>query len=156
MRNIAALLLVLLFAPTVCFAGSYSVVSNNSQASELSKDDLRKIFLGEKSFWPDGERIVVVMLKGKKQHKTDFLKEVVKVSDRKFDQHWKAKLFSGLGYPPQTFKSSTALVNFMENNTNTIGLVPAKTDSELQVIFSGEGPSAKSKQPMKQALISDL
>jgi ABC-type phosphate transport system substrate-binding protein len=120
-------MLLLLSFSTLCAAESYVVIVNNANTDhEILAKDLKKIFLGEKSAWPNGKQIKVAALKGgdSEAHK-DFLKDIVKITPLNFRMHWKRKVFTGAGAGTdiQFFTSEKKLKEFIAANPTAVGYI---------------------------------
>jgi len=81
-------------------AADYILVVNKANAvSTLSPQDAKKVFLGKKSSWSDGKRVVLYSQKNPDLTKA-FTEGVVKKSPQQFMVFWKKALFTGTGKPP--------------------------------------------------------
>lgn len=124
------LLLILLptILPGLALADSVMVIANPSVPdSLLSKKDVSNIFLGKKSTWDDGRKIVFVILKKSKTH-DDFLKTYLSKTATQFDTLWKKKMFTGRGIPPKAMNSDQAMVDFVAKTAGAIGYVSPHAD----------------------------
>lgn len=69
------------------------VVNPEVAVTDLSMDDLRRIFLADQQFWPGGGRVTVLVgAPGAKERKL-VLKRVYRMSEREFRKYWIAKIF---------------------------------------------------------------
>jgi ABC-type phosphate transport system substrate-binding protein len=112
-------------ASTVSFAKSYAVITHvDNPTQSLTAKDLKMIFLGEKTTWPDGQPIKVAALKKGEVHK-EFLKHIVKISPMKFAIHWKQKIFTGIatGSHISFFKSEDKVKEYVKANPTAIGYI---------------------------------
>jgi hypothetical protein len=70
-------------------AQSLAVIVNQANPTEnLSFAELRKIFLGERSHWPHGRRITVVMLEEGRPERGAVLREIYKMSEAGYRDHF--------------------------------------------------------------------
>jgi len=92
----AAVLAMMLAWPHASFAQSGDVavvVHPNVPIDNLSMADLRRIVLGDRTFWPGSLR-VTLLLRAPVAHERDVvLKTVCQMSEAQFRQHWIAKVF---------------------------------------------------------------
>lgn len=129
-RVIVAAMVAVMLVPVLSIAGDVLIIGNPSvTASFLSEKELSKIYLGKKTAWGDGTKIVFVIQKNSDTHKA-FLKEYVHKSPSQFDRHWKKLVFTGKGSSPQAFDSEKALIKFVSDTKGAIGYV--STDSNLE------------------------
>ena len=98
-------------------------------ASSVSAQDARNIFLGKKSSWPNGEKIVVFTQTGTSVH-SSFVSEVVGKSPQQFSTFWKKALFTGMGIPPRDLKGDAQVLKSVAAQTGAIGYISAKTPSD--------------------------
>lgn len=108
------------------FAQEYMVVVNKENTeTKTSVSNLKKIFLGKKTTWNSGKKIIICTLKKGKIH-THFIKEIVKMSPTKYRMFWKKKLYTGTGKLPKSFKTTTEMMNFISKTPNSIGYIPTQ------------------------------
>lgn len=74
----------------------------------MDRSEIKKIFLGKKNFWPDGQGIVVVLQAGGEVHGS-FVYEILNKSPRQLTLYWKQKLFQGQVFPPDNFRMISRL-----------------------------------------------
>jgi len=122
------LAVLLLSFSALCAAKSYAVIVNKANAVEkISTRDLKRIFLGEKTTWPDNkENIRVAVFKKGAVHK-EFLKDIVKKSPLRFSIHWKRILFTGTGSAANIFKTDAEVKEFIKANPTAIGYISAQS-----------------------------
>ena len=87
-----------------------------------SEDNAQRIFLGKKTSWEDGLRIVPVMLKDGETHEI-FVEEILDRSVAKFEIYWKQAVFTGRGIPPRAFDSESALMAYVAGTPGAVGYV---------------------------------
>lgn len=101
---------------------SLSVVTHDSVTEDsLSASELQKIFLGKKSTWSDGSKIVPVILNSGATHEA-FLGLISK-SSTQFTAYWQQMLFTGQGVPPQRFETEAELLAFVAATPGAIGYI---------------------------------
>jgi ABC-type phosphate transport system substrate-binding protein len=120
---ISGLMAVMLVIPGMAIAGDIVVIGNKSVAeSRLSKNDIKKIYLGTKTTWSDNQKIVFV-IQDNTSISDEFLKTYVKKSASQFSSYWKSKVFTGQGTPPKSFASDEELVQFIAQTEGAMGYV---------------------------------
>jgi ABC-type phosphate transport system substrate-binding protein len=123
------LLIVLMLATTAVFAEEVAVVVNpNVKISEVSSNDLRDVFNGDKSSL-GGVHVVPVTLKGGPAHEA-FLKAHVGKSDSAFRASWRSLVFTGQGSLPKSFETEAALIDYVAATPGAVGYVSRSTNRE--------------------------
>lgn len=121
-------IMVLCIIPGLCFAGDAVVITNPSVSeTTLSKKDVGNIYLGKKTSWSDGSKIIFVVLTGGDTHDT-FLNSYVGKTASQFKTFWKKQVFTGKGSPPKEFDSDQAMIDFVAQTAGAMGYVSAGAD----------------------------
>lgn len=121
-------LLISLVSAVMLFAASATaeetVILNAAiPATGLSEDDLRDYYLGKKTSWPDGSKVVVVVLKDGASH--DNLMKKLGKSSSQFITGWKKLVFTGKGAMPEQVGSEDEMVAFVAKTPGAIGYADA-------------------------------
>jgi ABC-type phosphate transport system substrate-binding protein len=99
------------------------LVANKSvPISAISEADLRAIFTGVKTRFPDGSRAVPVTLKGGPAHEV-FLKNHLEEDPDQFRARWRKAVFTGQGAMPKACDSESALLEYVANTPGALGYV---------------------------------
>ncbi|MFP4030999.1 MAG: hypothetical protein ACLFRG_03525 [Desulfococcaceae bacterium] len=122
------LLLILLLVSVGKAAANAPILIAHPDApvDSLERREVRDIFLGEMSLWPNQERIAFATLKARQVHET-FLGEYVGRTSSQYDIFWKKKVFSGQGRMPKSMDSPEAVIEFVANTPGAIGYLPSGT-----------------------------
>jgi ABC-type phosphate transport system substrate-binding protein len=101
------------------------IVCNGSvKEVSLSRADVQGMFLGRKTRWGDGRKVVPVLLKNSPA--TDlFLRSYVGKTPQQFTLHWDRLAFTGRGRAPDLFDSPKGLMDFVNRTPGAIGFIPA-------------------------------
>lgn len=111
------------------------IVSKENKVASLSTDDLNRIFLGKKTLWESGTRIVPAMPEEESPAGEIFLAGTLKKSVSQFRAYWKRLLFSGGGTVPKVFRSSSQLVDFVARQPGAIAVIEASAvDDRVRVL----------------------
>ena len=111
------------------------IVSKENKVASLSTDDLNRIFLGKKTLWESGTRIVPAMPEEESPAGETFLAGTLKKSVSQFRAYWKRLLFSGGGTVPKVFRSSSQLVDFVARQPGEIAVIEASAvDDRVRVL----------------------
>jgi len=123
------ILLMALIAPVSSSAGEVVIIANeNVPILALTGDDIKQIFLGKKSTWDNGDKIVIAV-----QDRTDasdiFLTTYVTKNAYQYGIYWKKQVFTGRGKAPRSFSSDHEIVQFVSQTPGAIGYVSSGTDA---------------------------
>lgn len=115
-------LLLALLLPTLLLGG-YRLVGHPDLAThEITRSELKSIYLGKKSKWEDGSPVKAVTLRKGEAHKA-FLRENVNKTPAQFRIFWKRAIFTGKLVPFQRAKSDEEVLRFVRETAGSIGYV---------------------------------
>jgi ABC-type phosphate transport system substrate-binding protein len=97
------------------------IVNSASAVSGLNADQLKDYFLGKKTAWDDGSKVVVVVVK--EGSSSDALLSRLGKNSQQFMTGWKKLVFTGKGSMPEQVDSDDALVALVAKTPGAIGLV---------------------------------
>ncbi|MCB9481253.1 MAG: substrate-binding domain-containing protein [Desulfobacteraceae bacterium] len=117
------------------FAGEVIVIANkNVSESSLTIDEIKDIFLGEKTNWQDNKKVNFVILKDSGVHK-EFLEKYVNKTPMSYNSYWKKLVFVGKGKAPTTFSSAKELVDYVAATDGAIGYISSdEKTAEVKII----------------------
>jgi len=114
-----------ILALALLMAGAYAedtvIVNPALQIAALDEEALKDIYLGRKTSWDDGSRVVVVVLK--EGPSLDHLLQRLNKSAAQFLTGWKKLVFTGKGTMPELVESEDALVALVSKTPGAIGYV---------------------------------
>lgn len=122
------------------------IVNTSNPVENLSMSELRKVFLGERSHWPNGRRITLVMMEAGQPERKALIREVCQMNESDFSQHFLHGLFTGEVFvSPKTLASPVGVRKFVFNVPGAIGYVRATdVDSSVKVLrVDGRLPDEK-------------
>jgi len=99
------------------------VVHPDNPSVSLKLSDLTKIYLGKKSFFESGGRIVPLDLT---IHKQSFYEDVLNKNIRLISQYWTKAIFSGRGTPPKEFSNAEQLISFLKITPGGLAYLPVE------------------------------
>ncbi len=115
--------------PSAGFADNVLIITNkNVSETTISKDDVKSIFIGEKTDWSNGEKITFVTLDEGKTHEL-FLGNYVKRTPAQYSRFWKKQIFTGKGRKPKSFKTEEGVVDFVAETDGAIGYISTESAS---------------------------
>lgn len=154
----AMLFLALWFGPsTVATAGfqerrggpeqSLAIVVNRANpVDNLSFSELRKVFLGRRSHWPNGRRIAVAMLDYGQPERETVLERIYQMDENGYRNYFLRGMFRGEVFvSPKTLASPTVVRKFVFNAPGAIGYLRASdVDESVKVLrIDGHLPQDK-------------
>jgi ABC-type phosphate transport system substrate-binding protein len=119
--NIFTILLFLFVSSGAALPAEIFVLANKDVPDKaLERESIERIYLGKKSQWSDGTRIVPVVLKSGATH-TAFVKKFLDRDASQFSTYWKQAVFTGRGMPPKAFETEAELIEFVSETPGAIG-----------------------------------
>jgi ABC-type phosphate transport system substrate-binding protein len=112
------------------------IVNQTNTLDDLSLKELRTVLLGERSHWPNGRRITLVMMDPGLAERKTVLREICRMNETEFSRHFLQGLFTGEVFvSPKTLSTPTGVRKFVFNVPGAIGYVRASdVDSSVKVI----------------------
>jgi hypothetical protein len=112
------------------------VVNRSNPVDDLSFDELRRIFLGNRSHWPNGRRITLVMREPGEPERKTVLHDICNMNEDQFKNHFVHGLFTGeILVSPKILSSSMGVRKFIFNVPGAIGyLRVGDVDDSVKVV----------------------
>ncbi len=107
MRLASVLLGLPLLLASLASAEDVLVAHPSVQTNEIDQPMLRDLFLGRRTTWPNGQRVVVVMLRGSTAN--DRLAAALGKTPQQLINWWKRLVFTGEGNMPEQVESDEQL-----------------------------------------------
>lgn len=102
------------------------VVHPSVGVDNISFEELRRIFLGEKQFWPDRSRITLLVRAPVAQERRLILQKIYRMNEEAFRQYWIAKMFRAeVAAGPKLVYSSEMARELVSAIPGAIGFMPA-------------------------------
>jgi ABC-type phosphate transport system substrate-binding protein len=116
------------------------VVNLMNAVDDLSLSELRKIFLGERSQWPNGHRITLVMRQPGEPERATVLKTIYEMNESEYNNHFLQGVFTGEVFvSPKTLATPEGVRKFISYVPSSIGyLRVSDVDKTVKVIRVGE------------------
>jgi ABC-type phosphate transport system substrate-binding protein len=122
----------------VSAAGEVDIVVNKTNAvSDLTVADAKKIFLCDKTTWPSGKRISVLMLSQGQQERSVVLSELYKMSEADYAKYFLQAAFTGkVSAPPKEVSSAAQAKQYIDANPGAIGYLKKEdVDDSVKVVL---------------------
>lgn len=119
-------------------AGEIVVITHPSVGvTELSKEDVMRIFLAKTKTYPNEKQAVPVIPKENAETRTRFESTVFQKSPVQIKAYWTRLLFTGRGNPPQTLEDDAAIKKRVAETPNAIGYIDASAlDNSVRAVFT--------------------
>ncbi len=113
------------------------VVNKSNNVSALSRQEIRRIFMGEKSSWPGGKRVTVLMLTADQPERGVILREVFKMNESDYTRYFLQAAFTGrVQAAPKDLPSAARMKGRLATNPNAIGyLNKGDVDDSVRVLL---------------------
>ena len=112
------------------------IVNQSNTIDDLSLKELRMVFLGERSHWPNGRRITLVMMDPAQPERKVILREVYGMNEKDLNQHFIQGVFTGAVFvSPKTLGTPPEVLKFVFNVPGAIGYLRAgDVDGSVKVL----------------------
>jgi len=129
------------------------IVNRENSIDNLSMTDLRSMFLGERSHWPNGRRITLVMMEPGQPERETLLRDVCRMSESDLRRRFLQGLLTGeVLVSPKTLSSPAGVRKFVFNVPGAIGyLRPEDVDDSVKVIRIDGHLPGDAEYPLKIA-----
>lgn len=124
MKNLIRVILFSFFtiASTIASA-EIAVVVHPSNASALSNDDIKRIFLGKMKSFPGGSSAIPLNQNSSSGVRKSFDSSALGKSASQIKAYWSKLVFSGKGNPPKEVANDQEVINLVKDNPAIIGYV---------------------------------
>jgi ABC-type phosphate transport system substrate-binding protein len=112
------------------------IVNQSNPVENFSLPELRKIFLGERSHWPNGRRITVVMMDPSQPERKVILREIYGMNEKDLNNHFIQGVFTGVVFvSPKILTTPSEVLRFVFNVPGAIGyLRTADVDGSVKIL----------------------
>jgi hypothetical protein len=116
---------MLLSIPRPALADNSTIVpfSLNRQSSKFTREDLREIFFGRRTQWPDGSPLKVYVLPDQNAVHIRFVKEILGIYPYQLRSAWDRMIYSGTGVPPIVVDSVEQMQIKIQQTPDAIGYI---------------------------------
>ncbi|NOX09238.1 MAG: phosphate ABC transporter substrate-binding protein [Gammaproteobacteria bacterium] len=127
------------------FAGLYSIsalagvaviVHPSNADSSLSSGVVKRIFLGKKSKFPGGGKVVAIDQSYDSADRGQFYQKVVGKNSAQMKSYWSKMIFSGKGVPPESVDDGAAVKDWVAGHAEGIGYIDSSlVDDSVKVVL---------------------
>ena len=131
--NRSLLLVLCLLSPLVC--AEVAVIVNTGNSSQISDDDIKRMFLGKNKTFSNGESVKAINLKSGNAVREDFERKILGKSSSQVKAYWSKLIFSGKAKPLKELASASEVLSMVASTPNAIAYIDAsKVDSSVKVV----------------------
>jgi hypothetical protein len=101
------------------------VVNRSNKISDMSLEDVRRLFLGEKGSLPNGRRVILLMSPPGTPEREVVLRQIYKMDEREFSRFVLQSAFTGRQSPPHEVPEA-AMKGIIAERSDVIGFLPVE------------------------------
>ncbi|MEO8682984.1 MAG: hypothetical protein ABI665_28320 [Vicinamibacterales bacterium] len=102
------------------------IVNPSNPVDNLTRSELRRIFMMETQNWPHARKITVVLEEKGQPLRADVIRLICGISEAEYDRHILLQTFRGsIGWGPRAIRTVDAIMRFVFNAPGAIGYAPA-------------------------------
>jgi ABC-type phosphate transport system substrate-binding protein len=102
----------------------YQLAGNLTGVKELSLKEVKDIFKGRRTFWANGEEMLIGLPSSKAPHAELVASSIFGTTVNGMQKYWLSLVFQGRGKSPQFFSSPEEMMQWIQNNPGAIGIFP--------------------------------
>lgn len=131
-----AILAVLCLASMAAYADEVVIIVHPSNPlTTISVDDVKKIYLGKKKFFPEGGKVIPGDQPKGTQSRKFFYGGIIGKSETKLKTYWSRLIFTGKGTPPKVIESDSAVRDWVADQPKGIGyIMRSKADASVKIL----------------------
>lgn len=134
--KILALSIFLTLLSSSAIGGTVVIVNKSNPVTNLSKDEVRKIFLAKTRRFDSGVKAQPVDQKKKSDVHKNFYTKVAGKSPRQIHFYWSRLVFTGKGKPPKSLSDDSSVKAFVAESEGGIGYISEKNvDGTVKVVL---------------------
>lgn len=119
----AHFLLFLLGLSLFCDAQNPEVIVNQALQEAVTADDIKSIFIGEQSFWPNGDPLCVVLPRSQTDSFEQTAQWALESDGFEYQKHWLSLVFQGRSNAPVFVKNEREIIEYVQDHPGCIGLL---------------------------------
>ncbi len=113
------------------------IVNKANTIDDLPLAEAKKVFLGDKSTWPSGKRVTILMLAQGQPERGVVLRQIYKMAEDELGQYFVQAAFAGkVSAPPKDIPSAAQMKQAVAGNPGAIGYVKKEdVDDTVKVVL---------------------
>jgi len=127
---------VLLLSSTYSFAELVVIVHPGNSLEAITKDKLKRIYLGKSKEFPNGLIIAALDQEKESEEKEEFYKKVVGKSLSQVSAYWSRLIFTGKGVPPRVLANDKEIKSWVASHPESIAYINSENaDDSIKILF---------------------
>jgi ABC-type phosphate transport system substrate-binding protein len=112
------------------------VVNSVNPTNDLSLSDLRRILMGERRFWGGNVQVRLALRERGARERDQVLNKVLRMDNKEFAEHWRAKVFRGeASDEPLTLSSNATAFQYVKETPGGLSFIATKNvPAEVKVL----------------------
>jgi hypothetical protein len=103
------------------------LVGNGTGLTQVKPAELRSMFRGERSVWPTGRQVIIVLPGSRVEWSEKFALQVLGMSRQAMQRYWLGLVFQGRASAPVFVDSAAEVLSYVRDHPGAIGMVPMGT-----------------------------
>ena len=122
-------------------SGVIAIIANPSNpVDNLTRSELRRIFMMETQNWPHARKITVVLEEKGQPLRAQVIRMICGISETEYDRHILLQTFRGsIGWGPRAIRTVDAMLRFVFNAPGAIGYAPASQANATTKVLRIDG-----------------
>lgn len=134
-KSFFAALLVLL--PCCAYAELAVIVNKDLPITNLSREEIYRIYLGKTKFLPNGAKVIPVDQGPGTNAREKFYAELIKKSETDMKSYWSRVIFTGQGNPPIQESDDRSVKELVSKNPSFMGYIDKSVaDKSVKVVYT--------------------
>jgi hypothetical protein len=140
--------LAIALAPQAAYPQVAVIVNRANPITNLSRDQLRRLYLGKSTTFPDGTPVTLIESPAVR---AGFYRQVLGMTHDQFKRHWVGVVFSGEGAsPPREIEEVTQLRRFVSDHAAAVAFLPlGDVDTSVKVLTIDGAKPGDANYPLR-------
>jgi len=113
-----------------------SIIVHPSNANNINKDDVVRIFLGKQAEFANGSKATPVAQAENNDATNKFVSQVLNKTPAQLKSYWAKRVFTGQGEPPESLNGDDELINKVAQSPDAIGFISGAGNDQVKVVLS--------------------
>ena len=135
--SLLMLLVVISMQSNTVLAGTVVIVHPSNALANLSKSEIKNLFLVKRDNFSDGSKATPVDQPKNTDFRNAFYKHITNKSESQMKSYWSKMIFSGKASPPEVLENDAAVKAWIASNPSGIGYIESsQVDETVKVVFT--------------------
>jgi ABC-type phosphate transport system substrate-binding protein len=142
---------VLYSSPTLAAEVVVVIVSKTSKVDNVTKTDLKNIFLGKRKTWASGDGVVPINLPARTPTRATFDGTVLGMSGDEVGRYWVGQRIRAKAKPPKSVPAPDLVKRLVASIPGAVGYIPASAlDESVKALTVDGAVHSKAAYPVKK------